>query len=47
MDYIINKLGIKNDDIFGKLMNSLDAQGLKYLDLKKQIEDGKIKNIED
>ncbi len=47
LDYIINKLGIKNDDVFEKLMKALDAQGLKYLDLKKQIEDGKIKNIED
>jgi len=47
LDYIAVKLNVKDKNEFNSLMNALDTQGIKYSDLKKQIEDGSLKTIED
>ena len=47
VDFIANKLNISNDDILKSILNSLDSQGIKYYDIKSQILDGNIKNLED
>ena len=47
LDYIAAKLNVKDKNEFNSLMNALDTQGIKYHDLKKQIKDGSLKNIED
>ena len=47
LDYIAVKLNIEDRNEFNSLMNALDAQSIKYSDLKKQIEDGSLKTIED
>ncbi len=47
LDYIAVKLNVKDKNEFNSLMNALDTQGIKYPDLKKQIEAGSLKTIED
>jgi hypothetical protein len=47
LDYIAIKLNVEDRSELNSLMNSLDSQGIKYPDLKKQIEAGTLKNIED
>lgn len=47
LDYIAVKLNVEDRNEFNSLMNALDTQGIKYSDLKKQIEDGSLKTIED
>lgn len=47
LNYISSKLDIQDALEFEKIMNALNIQGIKYLDLKKQIEDKEIKNIDD
>jgi hypothetical protein len=47
LDYIAAKLNVKDKNEFNSLMNALDTQGIKYPDLKKQIEDNSLKTIED
>ena len=47
LDYIINKLNIKDIDEFNSLMNVLDTQGVKYTELKDKILKGEIKSIDD
>jgi hypothetical protein len=47
LDYITVKLNVKDKNEFNSLMNALDTQGIKYPDLKKQIEAGSLKTIED
>jgi hypothetical protein len=47
LDYIAIKLNIEDRNKFNSLMNALDSQGIKYPDLKKQIEDGSLKTIKD
>ena len=47
LDYIAVKLNVKDKNEFNPLMNALDTQGIKYPDLKKQIEAGSLKTIED
>jgi hypothetical protein len=47
IDYISNKLNIPNDDMLKNLMNSLNSQNVKYLDIKSKILDGNIKNLKD
>ena len=47
LDYVAVKLNVEDRNEFNSLMNALNAQDIKYPDLKKQIEDGSLKNIED
>ena len=47
LDYVAVKLNVKDKNEFNSLMNALDTQGIKYPDLKKQIEAGSLKTIED
>lgn len=47
LDYIAVKLNVEDRSEFNSLMNALDSQGIKYPDLKKQIEAGTLKTIED
>lgn len=47
LDYLSAKLNIEDRNEFNSLMNALDSQDIKYPDLKKQIEAGDLKNIED
>ena len=47
LEYIASKLGIERNNEFDALMNALDAQGIKYPDLKTQISNGEIKSLED
>jgi len=47
LDYVAVKLNVKDKNEFNSLMNALDTQDIKYHDLKKQIKDGSLKNIED
>jgi hypothetical protein len=47
LDYIAVKLNVEDRSELNSLMNALDSQGIKYPDLKKQIEAGTLKTIED
>jgi len=47
LDYVAVKLNVEDRNEFNSLMNALNAQDIKYSDLKKQIEDGSLKTIED
>lgn len=47
LDYIAVKLNITDRDEFNSLMNALDAQGIKYPDLKTKITNGEIKSFDD
>lgn len=47
LDYIAVKLNVEDRSELNSLMNALDSQGIKYPDLKKQIEDGSLKTIKD
>jgi hypothetical protein len=47
LDYISSKLGIERNSEFDSLMNALDAQGLKYPELKDKITKGEIKSFND
>lgn len=48
LNFIASKLDIKPDDEdYQKLMNALDAQGIKYPDLKQSIEKGEIQSFDD
>jgi len=47
LDYVAVKLNVEDRNEFNSLMNALNAQDIKYPDLKKQIKDGSLKTIED
>lgn len=47
LEYIAFKLGIERGKEFDSLLNALDAQGIKYPDLKNKIVNGNIKSFED
>ena len=47
LDYIAVKLNVEDRSELNSLMNALDSQGIKYPDIKKQIEAGTLKTIED
>jgi hypothetical protein len=47
LEYIAFKLGIERNEEFNSLMNALDAQGVKYPDLKNKIISGEIKSFGD
>lgn len=47
LEYVAVKLNVKDRNEFNSLMNALNAQDIKYHDLKKQIENGSLKTIED
>jgi hypothetical protein len=47
VDFVSNKLNIPNDDILKSTLNSLDSQGIKYPDIKSQILNRNIKNLND
>jgi hypothetical protein len=48
LNFIASKLNIKPDnEDYQKLMNALDSQGVKYLDLKQSIEKGEIQSFDD
>jgi hypothetical protein len=47
VDFISNKLNISNDNMLKSILNSLDSQGIKYPDIKSQILNKNIKNLND
>ena len=47
LDYVSSQLGIERNSEFDSLMNALDAQGIKYPELKDKIIKGEIKSFND
>ena len=47
LEYIASKLNTERNKEFDSLMNALDAQGIKYPDIKNKIISGEIKSFED
>ena len=47
LEYVAVKLNVEDRIEFNSLMNALNAQDIKYHDLKKQIKNGSLKTIED
>jgi hypothetical protein len=47
LDFIASKLNLKRDSNFDSLMNALDSQGIKYLELKDKINNNEITSFED
>jgi hypothetical protein len=47
VDFIANKLDIPNNDMLKSILNKLNSQGIKYPDIKFQILNKSIKNLND